>query len=61
MCVCTYVHTCVCMCVYVRAYVRVCMYVCVYVCYFLPGRTEIVEILLDAGMDPNCFDGTSGR
>ena len=26
-----------------------------------PGRTEIVETLLDAGMDPNCFDGASGR
>ena len=25
------------------------------------GRTEIVETLLDAGMDPNCFDGKSGK
>ncbi len=25
------------------------------------GRTEIVETLLDAGMDPNCFDGVSGE
>lgn len=24
------------------------------------GRTAIVETLLDAGMDPNCFDGASG-
>jgi len=24
------------------------------------GRKEVVEILLEAGMDPNCFDGASG-
>lgn len=24
------------------------------------GRCEIVEILMEAGMDPNCFDGSSG-
>ena len=26
----------------------------------LSGRKEVVEILLEAGMDPNCFDGASG-
>lgn len=24
------------------------------------GRREVVEILLESGMDPNCFDGTTG-
>lgn len=28
---------------------------------FLIGRTDIVETLLDAGMDPNCFDGVSSK
>ena len=27
---------------------------------FGPGRRDVVEILLEEGMDPNCFDGTSG-
>lgn len=27
----------------------------------LSGRTAIVETLLEAGMDPNCFDGASGK
>ena len=31
------------------------------VCVLLLGRKEIVEILLDAGMDPNCLDGATGR
>ena len=27
----------------------------------LAGRTAIIETLLDAGMDPNCFDGATGE
>ena len=27
----------------------------------LLGRKEIVEVLLDAGMGPNCLDGASGK
>ena len=30
------------------------------VCLLL-GRKEIVEVLLDAGTDPNCLDGASGK
>ena len=29
--------------------------------FIVSGRTDIVETLLDAGMDPNCFDGVSGE
>ena len=35
--------------------------VCVCVCVCVVGRKEIVEILLEAGMDANCFDGTTGQ
>ena len=41
-----------------------CMYMYMYVCvwYFMcPGRKEVVEILLEAGMDPNCMDVASGQ
>lgn len=34
---------------------------CVLTAVFLPsGRREIIETLLEAGMDPNCFDGATG-
>ena len=29
--------------------------------YLFTGRKDVVEILLEAGMDPNCFDGATGR
>ena len=29
-------------------------------CVYPIGRKEIVEILLEAGMDPNCFDADKG-
>ena len=32
----------------------------VYCLLLLSGRKDVVEILLEAGIDPNCFDGASG-
>lgn len=58
-------------------YVNVCEYVCIHACvcvlvcvypytnkwylFARKGRKEIVEILLEAGMDPNCFDSETGN
>ena len=34
---------------------------CLFIVYcLLSGRKDVVEILLEAGIDPNCFDGASG-
>lgn len=44
----------------VSAILRLLVSECQHVLVPILGRTEIVEILLDAGMDPNCIDGASG-